>query len=912
MASIFQIRRGTADISSSIFDGEIYLNKSKNSLQVSIGDGNPITLLPLNTASVGNINLSGDITASNANFTGDVSIGGNIFLGNQIGDNISALGVFTTNLVPGTTNLYNIGTTSSVWSNVYATSISGAIASTNGVISGSSQIVSILDSLNSFSSSQLSQNTALATISGSLISTASANTISVANLNSFSSSQLTQNIALATISGSLISTASANTISIAELNSYSSSLKDAITVSGSGVSSTTTIKGNLVVQGTQTTIDSTTLNIGDNIIELNGTGIANGGLLVKDPTGGSTTSGSLLWDSTLDYWKGGTLGNESKLLLAGGDSVISGSTQIANLGYATTGSNSFNGNQIISGNIYLTGSIIPSGSAIFDLGSDTHPFQHLYVGSGSIFLGGTKVFGSEVIIPQIGEYLEGGIVFHIADDQSFVLIADENDLTSSTSANLFYSFEFASNSTGSGIGDGLLNTNQSYLNNPAQTNTPIQLAYSSTRYGYSDWYLPSNEELQTLAENTNTLSGVWGNNRYWTSTVFNNNNHYQVDANQNNIISPAQFQQGYDVAFARAIRKSTTVVRSGLQTIVNQTISGSITMTGNINGVNVSEFANTTNNRLNIIETTYVTTSSLNTYTASLNTYTTSVDSRFTTLASYTASVNQTTASLNLFSASINTFSSSIFTDFSNSYDAVSESFDYRITTLDPGNIGASITSLNSFTSSANTRLNSIEAATSSYETNGRGIVSGSSQIVPLLPTGVVSGSSQIVPLLPTGVVSGSSQIVPLLPTGVVSGSIQVLGGSTIHSGSSGDYQFNSIGVGTAASTVAGEIRATADITAFYSSDIRLKENIHPILHALEKVKSISGNTYDWKEGFDEIHSHKGNDIGVIAQEIEAVLPQIVTNRDNGYKAVQYEKIIPLLVEAIKELSAKIDRLENK
>jgi hypothetical protein len=151
-----------------------------------------------------------------------------------------------------------------------------------------------------------------------------------------------------------------------------------------------------------------------------------------------------------------------------------------------------------------------------------------------------------------------------------------------------------------------------------------------------------------------------------------------------------------------------------------------------------------------------------------------------------------------------------------------------------------------------------------------------------------------------------------LLPTGGVSGSIQVLGGSTVHSGSSGDYQFNSIGVGTAASTVAGEIRATADITAFYSSDIRLKENIHPILHALEKVKSISGNTYNWKAGFDEIHSHKGNDIGVIAQEIEAVLPQIVTNRDNGYKAVQYEKIIPLLVEAIKELSAKIDRLENK
>ena len=56
----------------------------------------------------------------------------------------------------------------------------------------------------------------------------------------------------------------------------------------------------------------------------------------------------------------------------------------------------------------------------------------------------------------------------------------------------------------------------------------------------------------------------------------------------------------------------------------------------------------------------------------------------------------------------------------------------------------------------------------------------------------------------------------------------------------------------------------------------------------------------------------KGNDVGVIAQEIEQILPQIVTNRDNGFKAVQYEKIIPLLIEAIKELSAKVDSLENK
>jgi len=126
------------------------------------------------------------------------------------------------------------------------------------------------------------------------------------------------------------------------------------------------------------------------------------------------------------------------------------------------------------------------------------------------------------------------------------------------------------------------------------------------------------------------------------------------------------------------------------------------------------------------------------------------------------------------------------------------------------------------------------------------------------------------------------------------------------------DVQFNSIGVGGTPSNVAGEIRATGDIVAFYSSDIRLKENIVPIKNALEKVEAISGNTYDWKAGFETVHSHTGNDVGVIAQEIEKVLPHAVVDRETGYKAVNYEKIVPLLIEAIKELSAKIDKLENK
>ena len=121
-----------------------------------------------------------------------------------------------------------------------------------------------------------------------------------------------------------------------------------------------------------------------------------------------------------------------------------------------------------------------------------------------------------------------------------------------------------------------------------------------------------------------------------------------------------------------------------------------------------------------------------------------------------------------------------------------------------------------------------------------------------------------------------------------------------------------SLSVGTLALTeTVGEIRASNDITAFYSSDNRLKENIIKIQEPLSKLEKINGYTFDWikKEG---IHSHEGSDIGVIAQEIEKVMPEITTTRDNGYKAVKYEKIIPLLIESIKEQQKQIEEFRNE
>jgi hypothetical protein len=107
----------------------------------------------------------------------------------------------------------------------------------------------------------------------------------------------------------------------------------------------------------------------------------------------------------------------------------------------------------------------------------------------------------------------------------------------------------------------------------------------------------------------------------------------------------------------------------------------------------------------------------------------------------------------------------------------------------------------------------------------------------------------------------------------------------------------------------------TKDVVAYATSDKRLKDNIKPLDNALDKVLKISGVEFDWNDTRDEdgkpLHSYKGHDVGVIAQEIEKVLPEVVTTRDNGYKAVKYEKIVPLLIEAIKEQQEQIDELRK-
>jgi hypothetical protein len=177
------------------------------------------------------------------------------------------------------------------------------------------------------------------------------------------------------------------------------------------------------------------------------------------------------------------------------------------------------------------------------------------------------------------------------------------------------------------------------------------------------------------------------------------------------------------------------------------------------------------------------------------------------------------------------------------------------------------------------------------------GIIGVDGSTGPTGPTGL-SG-----PTGPTGPTGLNGTVGPTGPTGPS-------GGFTTDS----NAQVNSLGVGTTASGTTGEIRATNNLTAYFSDD-RLKTRMGEIKTPIDKILSLNGFYYIENETAKSLgYSNNNTQVGVSAQEVQSVLPEAVvdapinSNIPNGdYKTVQYEKIIPLLIEAIKEQQKQIN-----
>jgi hypothetical protein len=151
--------------------------------------------------------------------------------------------------------------------------------------------------------------------------------------------------------------------------------------------------------------------------------------------------------------------------------------------------------------------------------------------------------------------------------------------------------------------------------------------------------------------------------------------------------------------------------------------------------------------------------------------------------------------------------------------------------------------------------------------------------------------------------------------SGAISGTAAGVTGITINQniGTSDNPRFNSLGIGTAASGTTGEIRATNNITAYYSDD-RLKTRLGTIENALDKVMSLTGFYHEANETAQSLGYTPVREVGISAQDVQKVMPEVVAPApiDPQYMTIRYERMVPLLIEAIKELKAEVDLLKSK
>jgi hypothetical protein len=152
--------------------------------------------------------------------------------------------------------------------------------------------------------------------------------------------------------------------------------------------------------------------------------------------------------------------------------------------------------------------------------------------------------------------------------------------------------------------------------------------------------------------------------------------------------------------------------------------------------------------------------------------------------------------------------------------------------------------------------------------------------------------------------------------TGLTAANVYTALGYYTVSNTSGNV--DSLGVGMTASGIAGEIRATDNVTAYYFSDVSVKTNIKDIPEALIKVTHISGKTFDWTDeyiqerGGEDGYFVQKSDFGVIAQDVQSVFPTAVRVKPNGKLAVDYEKLAALAFAAIRELNLEMQDLKAK
>ena len=313
-------------------NGQQVLSTTGDELRITTDTGESIKIIETSTDTITLQTEDGDITltaSGNGNIELDAPIqigAGNKILssdGNEIqfGNGLSVTGsVVLTGTVDGvdiaglntTFNSFTSSTNGAInVESLRINSLEGFTASIDDTYATDTDVTTLRTDLNTYTSSNDTTNTnqdnrldSLETKTGSLDTTNTTQNGRLDSVENFTSSVDGQ------VRSDFNTYTASNDSNISTLNTHKTTVEGGLEFTGSNV----TIKGNLLVKGTETRVNSTTVDLDDNIISLNGTGASDAGIEVRDVTSPGILSGSLLWDGVTNYWKGGTKGNEERLL----------------------------------------------------------------------------------------------------------------------------------------------------------------------------------------------------------------------------------------------------------------------------------------------------------------------------------------------------------------------------------------------------------------------------------------------------------------------------------------------------------------------------------------------------------------------------------------------------------------------
>ena len=717
---------------------------------------------------------------------------------------------------------------------------------------------------------------------------------------------------------------------------------------------TVSIPGNLSVEGTRTFIDSTTLQIGDNIIELNGSGTNDGGIYVRDAEASTTVTGSLIWNTGDDKWTAGPKGSEDDIVLATATQTLTNKT--------------INGSQLVDDsvtNAKLDNSSVSFGGVSLSLGgSDSTPAFDLadatgYLTSnlsgtitnsqlaGSIAasklagsIGNSKLSNSAITISgtsvSLGssitdETLFGGVGVVTGSSQI------NHDSTTGFVSNEHINHSSVSITAGTGLNGGgeltstrTLNVDDEYKNTSlnAATGSYITAVRTITAGGNT---LASGETLAFTAGSNVTITESGG-----AVTIASTDTNTQLSTSD--VRSKFSAGEGIDISSGEISGEDASTSNKGIASfssdnfsvssgavtikdggVANAELAGSIansklansaiTIAGTSTSLGGSITLATITNGTGIVSGSSQVSIGSTTGTLAVNKggtgATTAAGARTNLGVDAAGTDNSTNVSLSGTPDYI-TISGQVITrnqiDLANDVTGILPSANLDSDTAHLSG-GQTFSGAKKFTGDA-----SFEGQTN-FEIMGDNnaiFLSSSLEYDPSNDAGFLyiggyrSGNSA-----EGGIIidyeDGSITLKSELKT---ANNIEITSTSQSTSKTSGAVKISG-GVGIAKTLNVGE-----DVVAFASSDERYKDLITPIENPNEKIKLLSGNTFIWNDKHEVFKGKK--DIGIIAQEVEKVFPEIVDTRDDGYKAVKYEKLVALLIESNKELIKRVEELESK